>query len=279
MPNRILKESITTSEDIDSLSPDAEILFYRLMVKADDFGIYYGNAKIIRSNCYPLRVDDTPAESVEEWLDELEAAGLIERYRAADERIYLRFVKWQKHQQIRAKKPKFPQFTDECERITSDDIGRYQKKSNDIKRNQKIANVPVIQSNPIQSYSYSESNPKEAAVADEAVDMFERWWAVYPKKVGKEAARKAFAKVKVDAETLIAAVVKQKASEQWTKEGGRYIPNPATWLNQGRWEDELAPAKTETAPPPKQNTGRNTPPSAKFSTAGIEPFIFGTTDE
>lgn len=111
------------------------------------------------------------------------------------------------------------------------------------------------------------------------VDMFERWWAVYPKKVGKEAARKAFAKVKVDAETLIAAVVKQKTSEQWTREGGRYIPNPATWLNQGRWEDELAPAKTETAPPPKQNTGRNTPPSAKFSTAGIEPFIFGTTDE
>lgn len=270
MPNRILKESITTSEDIDSLSPDAEILFYRLMVKADDFGIYYGNAKLIRSNCFPLRVDEIKTASVEKWLSELENAGLIQRYTAPDGRTYLRFIKWEKHQQIRAKKSKFPQFTDEC----------MQMKSDDIKRNQIPANVPVIQSNPIQSesYSYSESNTEEAAVADAPSD-FDNWWAVYPKKVGKEAARKAFAKVKVDAETLITAVIKQKASEQWTREGGRYIPNPATWLNQGRWEDELAPAKTETAPPVRQNTGRNAPPSAKFTTAGIEPFVFGKVDE
>lgn len=68
---------------------------------------------------------------------------------------------------------------------------------------------------------------------------FERFWSAYPKKVGKEAARKAFQKVKAPVDTLIAAISAQKRSTQWIKDNGRYIPNPATWLNQGRWEDVL----------------------------------------
>ncbi len=39
------------------------------------------------------------------------------------------------------------------------------------------------------------------------------------------------------------AIEVQKQSEQWTKDNGRFIPNPATWLNQGRWEDELPVAE------------------------------------
>lgn len=70
---------------------------------------------------------------------------------------------------------------------------------------------------------------------------FDAFWSAYPKKVGKEAARKAFEKSKQPVNVLIEAIEKQKASEQWTREGGRYIPNPTTWLNQGRWQDELAP--------------------------------------
>jgi hypothetical protein len=68
---------------------------------------------------------------------------------------------------------------------------------------------------------------------------FRRFWEAYPRKVGKEAARRAFAKVKVDVSLLLHAVQEQRQSEQWTKDGGKYIPNPATWLNQGRWEDKL----------------------------------------
>lgn len=68
---------------------------------------------------------------------------------------------------------------------------------------------------------------------------FERFWSAYPKKVGKQAALSAYKKVKVPVETLISAVEAQKTSAQWTKDNGQYIPNPATWLNQGRWEDVL----------------------------------------
>lgn len=78
---------------------------------------------------------------------------------------------------------------------------------------------------------------------------FEAFWSVYPKKIGKRAAWKAFQRVKVPVETLVTAVDRQKCSAQWREQNGRFIPNPATWLNQGRWEDEIQ----ETAPEEKRS--------------------------
>ena len=68
---------------------------------------------------------------------------------------------------------------------------------------------------------------------------FELFWAAYPKKVGKKAALNAFRRVKIPLNVVLQAIEAQKHSVQWMKDNGKYIPNPATWLNQGRWEDEL----------------------------------------
>jgi hypothetical protein len=67
---------------------------------------------------------------------------------------------------------------------------------------------------------------------------FDTFWNEYPKKVGKEAARKAWFKNKPDLETVINSLKWQKLSSQWFKNGGLYIPNPSTWINQHRWDDE-----------------------------------------
>ena len=64
--------------------------------------------------------------------------------------------------------------------------------------------------------------------------------SIYPKKIGKGAAEKAFNKIHLAnglLDLMIAAVKEQAQSEQWRKDGGQYIPNPATWLNQKRWMD------------------------------------------
>lgn len=70
---------------------------------------------------------------------------------------------------------------------------------------------------------------------------FEIFWKSYPRKVGKGAAQKCFERLKPD-DMLFARMLKAvdtaRASPQWTKDGGQFIPNPATWLNQRRWEDE-----------------------------------------
>ena len=74
------------------------------------------------------------------------------------------------------------------------------------------------------------------------MNRFERVWAAYPRKVAKPQALKAFEKVKPDEDLLAAmleALERWKASDQWTRDGGQYIPHPATWLNQRRWEDEV----------------------------------------
>lgn len=77
---------------------------------------------------------------------------------------------------------------------------------------------------------------------------FDVFWANYPRKVGKEAARKAFSRLNMTNELLsqmLSAIKQQCASPQWTKDNGQYIPNPATWLNQGRWEDVLPAAPVQ----------------------------------
>lgn len=72
---------------------------------------------------------------------------------------------------------------------------------------------------------------------------FERFWKAYPRKVAKADALKAFEKNVPGPllETVLNALEKQKRSENWTRDSGRYIPYPATWLNGKRWEDESEP--------------------------------------
>ena len=73
------------------------------------------------------------------------------------------------------------------------------------------------------------------------LDGFDAFWTAYPRKTGKGEARKAWAKIRPNAELIqqiLDAVKWQSQSDQWKKEKGQYIPYPATWLNQQRWEDE-----------------------------------------
>jgi hypothetical protein len=73
-------------------------------------------------------------------------------------------------------------------------------------------------------------------------ERFEVFWKAYPRKTGKDAARKAFAKRNPSQELLdkmLAAIEQQKQSAQWQKNNGQFIPLPTTWLNQGRWDDEV----------------------------------------
>lgn len=80
-------------------------------------------------------------------------------------------------------------------------------------------------------------------------DLFNQFWTAYPKHIAKQSAVKAFEKLKPDEkllEAMLKAIARQKESKQWEKDGGAFIPYPATWLNQRRWEDELAQADGDT---------------------------------
>lgn len=108
MPTRGLKESITTSDTIDKLSAEAEVLFYRLLVVVDDYGLFDGRKSIIRGRCYPLKDPKVVSDrDLSRLLQELEQAPLIRMYEVAG-RPYLSVLKWENFQRIRNVKPKYP---------------------------------------------------------------------------------------------------------------------------------------------------------------------------
>jgi hypothetical protein len=82
---------------------------------------------------------------------------------------------------------------------------------------------------------------------------FDLFWAAYPRRIGKGAARKAWTRIKPDtqlAAKMLETIGKQKRTPQWKKDGGVFIPHPATWLNQERWEDDVEIDKPEPEAPP-----------------------------
>ena len=80
---------------------------------------------------------------------------------------------------------------------------------------------------------------------DEISELFDVFWSTYPRKTAKANALKSWRKIKPNkglAQRIILAVREQAKTSQWTRDDGQYIPHPATWLNQRRWEDEIEPS-------------------------------------
>lgn len=109
MPTRYLKPGVRDSEAIDSLSPLAETLFYRLLVTVDDFGRYDGRPAMVKAHCFPIK-DMTPAKCAS-LLDELHTAGLVHIY-TTDGKPCLQMCKWDNVP--RAKESKYPAPDDDC---------------------------------------------------------------------------------------------------------------------------------------------------------------------
>lgn len=105
MPNRLLKEGIVDSGRIDSLSPEAEVCFYRLVVVADDLGRFDARTAIVRSRCFPLKEQSNMPARVEAWLTELADKFLILRYQVGGQ-PFLQIMKWD--QRVRSN-GKFPE--------------------------------------------------------------------------------------------------------------------------------------------------------------------------
>lgn len=134
MPNRIIKESICTSDTIDQLTWFEEVFFYRLIVNCDDYGRFDARPAILKARLFPLK--NVTEKQISDALNKLSTVGIVTVYEY-DGRPYLQLVTWDKHQQIRAKKSKYPAFDETCNQMISNDI--------------------KCPRNPIQSESESES--------------------------------------------------------------------------------------------------------------------------
>lgn len=121
------------------------------------------------------------------------------------------------------------------------------------KENEKRKNGSPLSPSP------SPQGNSERENTDAAFAVF---WEAYPRKVGKQEAARAFARIPKSAwPLLLPAIEAQKTTRQWQDAGGRYIPHPATWLNRGSWEDEVEPCRQQSRNPflaALQNMGGDT---------------------
>lgn len=241
MPNRILRDW-TDSYRVEALTAAGERMFVRLIMKVDDHGRFHADPRLVKSACFPLLT--VPDTHVGRWLDELDAAGLIVRYEVAG-RNYLSICGF--GQRLRAKRAKFPPPDGQPDDWSPSNDGHMT-----VIRQTDGGRVTVNRPPESESESESETNPKKntpASAPPMDVSAFDQFWTAYPRKAGKGAARHAWktGKLTEKLDAILAAVEKQKASEQWRKEGGQFIPHPATWLRQERWEDEVLSPPTARA--------------------------------
>jgi hypothetical protein len=223
VPNRIIKDTIAKSEKVNGLTDFQFRLWVHLITYVDDYGRGDARPAIIKGSCFPFR-DRMTNKDIEKGLADLAGAGCVGLY-TVDGKPYLYFPNWEQHQRVRSKISKCPAPTENnaCQQLAAT-CGDLQQ------------NAPVIQ-NPESRIQNPESRTNSRA----REDCFETFWKNYPRKEGKEKARKAFAKVSAPIDVLLAAVEQHKKSTQWTKDNGQFIPHPATWLNGKRWEDQLEP--------------------------------------
>lgn len=108
MPDRILRESIRTSESINQLTAFEETFFYRMMVSCDDQGYMVANPKALANICFPLK--DVRESQIKDALRALSSAELVSFFKQEDGKLFVRLTTWDKYQGsgTAAAKPKKP---------------------------------------------------------------------------------------------------------------------------------------------------------------------------
>ena len=241
MPSRIIKESCTRSATLDALSAEAERLFWRLTTVADDYGRLDAHATVVRTSCFKRREDIRTAQ-VERWLRELATGAdpALQLY-TVEGRRYGVFRKWHIHQRTRQGRSRFPDpppFAATC--------GNSPQSA--------VLNVNVNVNENVNVKEPKETHTPAAGLRP-AERLFDRFWAAYPKKRSKGQAERTWMTslpkllghppTEPFLASLMVALERAKTSEEWTRENGRYIPYPASWLNAKGWEDEpVGPPKS-----------------------------------
>lgn len=223
---RTIKPEFFTSEDIVALSPYARLLYIALWCEADREGRMQWKPRTFKMRYLPA--DDVDVEAL---CAELADAGLVELYGNG-----LAYI------------PKFGQHQHINPRETASSLPDPHASST---RDPRVS----TSASTVQAPSVTHREEGKGKEGDTRVTRassvhgfppgFETVWSEYPRKVGKDAAAKAFAKRKPDGalvETMVKAIRRQRDSEQWRKDGGQFIPHLSTWLNDGRWMDEIGSA-------------------------------------
>lgn len=217
--NRMIKTEFWNDEKMALVSRDARLTFIALWNLSDDYGSVRGHHLWLKNTIYPY--DEIKPDTFKRWLEELENINAILPYDGEGEKFY--YIRcFTKHQVIgrpsQFRNPPPPATLIEDSVNTHGILADETKRERERERESKRVTLNVIS------------------------EGFNEFWKAYPKRTGKGAAEKAWKKNgRPGIETILDAIAKQKT---WRENAnGQFRPewkNPATWLNQKCWEDEVS---------------------------------------
>lgn len=261
---RTIKPEFWSSPDTASASAVARLTYIGMWNWADDYGRGTLNLKELEGFIFPnddvseLSVGTSDASegssaTFRRVVKEVVGSFGLTVYEV-DRRLYYEIPSWGEHQRTERKaKSKFPapsegkNVTDLWVEGTSETFRRAAKENvGTSDANEGSSGIGTgEQGNREQGKEKTPSKPSDG----EYSPAFEEWWKLYPRRVGKQAAFKAWSKARVGKDVLL------DRTRQWAEAHERagveqqFIPHPATWLNRGGWDDELPMLEQKKAKP------------------------------
>lgn len=238
MPSRIVREGLLDSPGYAALSDAAKLLYIHLLLLADDLGCIAATATFLRRRAFY----DTPTnERIAKLMGELVDVDFIRTY-THEQGQYAFIPRYrQRLQRYTLKHPQPP-----LALLTKDDdaIAKFSKINNVAPKpavDQRMANGYPTDGQPPEVKRREEPHSRKRPREPETVpDGFADFWAHYPKKLDKKNAVKEWRAIKPDIEmqrAIADGLCKALASNDWKREGGRFIPYACRWLKNRRWDD------------------------------------------
>ena len=219
--SRNIKPAFFLNTDLSEVDPLARLAFIGLWTLADFKGCLECNIKRIKAQILPY--DECDFDLL---MNNLEQFRFIRYYNVQGKR-YIKIPNFEKHQNPHKN-----------EREAGSDIPDISEKDNEIiEMNKDGTNTDFIGTTRADSLLLIPDSLKPIKqTRTSALDNgFNEFWNSYPTKTGKDKALSAWKKKKPNVDEVLNALVWQIESDKWRK---GYIPNPATYINEGRWKDE-----------------------------------------
>lgn len=232
---RMIDKKISVSEQIANLPLEAQIIFTWGIPHADDIGLLPASQRTLKATIVPMA--DWSLAKFGEYIKAIEKQGLWKLVEYKGEQFYF-VVKFQSHQTL--KKDRQPQT------LLPVTLDKDPKTSWNIVSEVLDTLGIQLEDNVFQMVSEVKgSEVKGSEVKKKVASLFEIFWKEYPNKTAKKKALESWMRIfgkvsEVDdmARVIIEGLERAKKSQQWAKDGGKFIPHPTTWLNQERWGDE-----------------------------------------
>ena len=230
---RMIDKKISVSEQVADLPVEAQLIFTWSIPHSDDLGLLPRSPRTLKAMVVPMW--DMNVETFGNHVEDIVKQGLLQEYHHTDGTKYLRVVKFTQHQTLKKDRKPNTLLNDIGNWAEVEALGFHTEDSGNPSKEKRSKGKST------------EEKKKALALSKKVESNFDLFWVEYPNKKAKKKAHDSWVKLNPTGElfaSIMAGLETAKKSAQWTKDGGKFIPHPSTWLNQERWNDEETTAPT-----------------------------------